>query len=98
MQKIPEKLGVCIDYEATNAALSRAVYSSLMAEEFEATWEDMMKSNETRDNKWLQSLYEDRKRWAPVYLKEIFLAGMFPIQPSDVASFFFDGYLKNKLL
>lgn len=32
MQKIPEKLGVCIDYEATNAALSRAVYSSLRAE------------------------------------------------------------------
>ncbi|KAH1144780.1 hypothetical protein AAZX31_15G002000 [Glycine max] len=96
MQKIPEKLGVCIDYEATNAALSRAVYSSLMAEEFEATWEDMMKSNETRDNKWLQSLYEDRKRWAPVYLKEIFLAGMLPIQPSDVASFFFDGYLNEQ--
>ncbi|TKY47995.1 FAR1-RELATED SEQUENCE 6 [Spatholobus suberectus] len=96
MQKIPEKLAACIEYEAINAALNRAVYSSLRAEEFESTWEDMMKRNEIRGNKWLQSLYEDRKRWAPVYLKEIFLAGMFPIQPRDDVSFFFYGYLNEQ--
>ncbi|XP_027340513.1 protein FAR1-RELATED SEQUENCE 6-like [Abrus precatorius] len=96
MQKIPEKLGALTEYEAINAALNRAVYFSLRAEEFEATWEDMMKSYEMRGHKWLQSLHEDRKRWVPVYLKEIFLAGMFPIQPTDVVSFFFDGYLDEK--
>ncbi|XP_047175955.1 protein FAR1-RELATED SEQUENCE 6-like isoform X1 [Vigna umbellata] len=97
MQKVPEKLGACVQYEAINAALSRAVYSSLRAEEFEATWEDMMKSSEIRGNKWLQSLYEERKRWAPVYLKEIFLAGIFSVQQSDDAvSFFFDGYLDEQ--
>ncbi|KAK7402374.1 hypothetical protein VNO78_14591 [Psophocarpus tetragonolobus] len=93
LQKIPQKLGLCTQYEAISAAFRRAVYSSLRAEEFEATWQHMMKSNQIRGHRWLQSLYEDRKRWAPVYLKEIFLAGMFPIQPSDVVSFFFDGYL-----
>ncbi|XP_061373129.1 protein FAR1-RELATED SEQUENCE 6-like [Gastrolobium bilobum] len=93
MQNIPEKLGTSPEYEAIHADLKRAVYSSLGAQEFEANWEDMMKSNEIRGHKWLQSLYEDRKRWVPVYLKENFLAGMFPIQPSDVVSFFFDGYL-----
>ncbi|XP_020232295.1 protein FAR1-RELATED SEQUENCE 6 [Cajanus cajan] len=96
MQKVPEKLGACVEYEAINAALNRAVYFSLRAEDFEANWEDTMKSNQIRGNKWLQSLYEDRKRWAPVYLKEIFLAGMLPIQPSDVVSFFFDGYLNEQ--
>lgn len=96
MQKIPEKLGALLEYEAINAALNRAVYSSLRAEEFEATWEDMMKINEIRGHKWLQSLYEDRKRWVPVYLKETFLAGMFPIQPSDVVALFFDGYLNEQ--
>ncbi|KAL9323241.1 hypothetical protein ACSQ67_011294 [Phaseolus vulgaris] len=96
MQKVPEKLGACVQYEAISAVLSRAVYSSLRAEEFEATWEDMMKSNEIRGNKWLQSLYEERKRWAPVYLKEIFLAGIFSIPQSDVVSFFFDGCLDEQ--
>ncbi|KAK7270606.1 hypothetical protein RJT34_25901 [Clitoria ternatea] len=96
MQQVPEKLGTSIEYGAISAALNIAVYSSLRAEEFEATWEGMMKINEVRGNKWLQSLYEDRKRWAPVYLKEVFLAGMFPIQPSDVVLFFFDGYLNEQ--
>lgn len=96
MQKIPEKLGASLECEVIGAAFNRAVYSSLRPEEFEATWEDMIKSNGIRGHEWLQSLYEDRKQWVPVYLKEIFLAGMFPIQPSDVVSFFFDGYLNEQ--
>ncbi|KAK7262023.1 hypothetical protein RIF29_28351 [Crotalaria pallida] len=96
MQKIPEKLGALVEYEVINAALNNAVYSSLRAEEFEATWEGMMKINEIRDHEWLQSLYEDRKRWVPVYLKETFLAGMFPFLPSDAVSLFFEGYLNKQ--
>jgi zinc finger SWIM domain-containing protein 3 len=96
MQKVPEKLGGFFEYEAIKAALSRAVYYSLRSEEFEAAWEDMMQHHGLREHKWLQALYEDRKRCVPVYLKEIFLAGMFPTQPSDVVSSFFEGYLDKQ--
>lgn len=95
MQKIPEKLGGLFEYEAIRMALNNAVYYSLRPEEFEATWEDMINHHGIRDHIWLQMLYEDRRRWVPVYLKEIFLAGMFPTQPKEVVEFFFDGYLNR---
>ena len=93
MQKVPEKLGGLYEYEAIRMALNSAVYYSLRPEEFEATWEDMIDHHGIRDHIWLQMLYEDRRRWVPVYLKEIFLAGMFPTQPNEVVESFFDGYL-----
>ncbi|OMO54391.1 hypothetical protein CCACVL1_27823 [Corchorus capsularis] len=93
MQKVPEKLGGLYEYEAIRLALNSAVYYSLRPEEFEAAWEDMVHHHGIRDHIWLQTLYEDRKRWVPVYLKEIFLAGMFPTQPNEVVGSFFDGYL-----
>ncbi|KAF3450906.1 hypothetical protein FNV43_RR06995 [Rhamnella rubrinervis] len=96
MQKVPEKLGGLFEYEAINLALSRAVYHSVKTEEFEAAWEDMVQRHGIRDHKWLQALYEDRKRWVPAYVKELFLAGMFPFQPSEAVSSFFEVYLEKQ--
>ncbi|XP_028063074.1 protein FAR1-RELATED SEQUENCE 6-like [Camellia sinensis] len=93
MKKVPEKLGGLNGYEAIMVALIRAVYHSFRADEFEAAWEDMILRHEIGDHKWLQALYEDRKRWVPVYLKETFLAGMFPIKPSEGVTSFFEGFL-----
>ncbi|KAM1078028.1 hypothetical protein ACFX15_024641 [Malus domestica] len=93
MQKVPEIFGGLFAYEAVKESLSRAVYYSLRVEEFEAAWEDMVQHHGIRDHNWLQALYEDRKRWVPVYLKDIFLAGMFPVQPSEVVSSFFEEFL-----
>ncbi|XP_057514274.1 protein FAR1-RELATED SEQUENCE 6-like [Actinidia eriantha] len=93
MKKVPEKLGGLNEYEAINVALNRAVYHTLRVDEFEAAWEDMIQRYGIRDHKWLQTLYEDRKRWVPVYLKETLLVGMFPIRPSDGSNSFFEGFL-----
>lgn len=93
MQRLPEKLQGLFEYESIKMVLTRAVYHSLRSEEFEAAWEDMINRHGIRDHRWIQTLYEDRKRWAPVYLKEIFLAGMFPIQQNEVLTSFLDGYL-----
>ncbi|KAK3206209.1 hypothetical protein Dsin_020255 [Dipteronia sinensis] len=93
MQKVPEKLKGLFEYEAIRMALNRTVYYSLRPEEFEAAWEDMIQRHGIRDHRWIQTLYEDRRRWVPVYLKEIFLAGMFPIQQIEVSTSLFEGYL-----
>ncbi|XP_059643149.1 protein FAR1-RELATED SEQUENCE 6-like [Cornus florida] len=93
MKRVPEKLGGLHEYEAIKVTLTRAVYHSLRADEFEAAWEDMMRHYGIRDHKWLQTLYEDRRQWVPVYLKETFLAGMFPIYQSEGVASFFEGYL-----
>lgn len=96
MQKIPEKLGGLLEYEAVKAALNRAVYYSLRAEEFDAAWEDINRRYEISGHEWLQGLYEDRKRWVPAYLKENFLAGTFPVEPNGTVSFFFEGFLHKQ--
>ncbi|KAH0982796.1 hypothetical protein GBA52_009973 [Prunus armeniaca] len=93
MQKIPENLGGLFEYEAIKESFSRAVYYSLRVEEFEAAWEDMVQHHGIRDHKWLQALFDDRKRWVPVYLKDIFLAGMSPVQPGEVVSSYFKEFL-----
>lgn len=93
MQKIPQFLGGSLEYEAIRVALSGAVYYSLRADDFEAAWEDMIQCYGLRDHEWLKILHDDRKQWVPAYLKDIFLAGMFPIQQTESVPSIFEGYL-----
>ncbi|KAL5559773.1 hypothetical protein UlMin_035984 [Ulmus minor] len=93
MQRLPEKLGGLNGYEAIKRQLNKAVYNSLKIAEFETYWAEMIKSNGLGDNKWLQALYEERRLWVPVYLKDTFFAGMIPIQESEGLTTFFDGFV-----
>ncbi|KAK9229417.1 hypothetical protein WN944_022379 [Citrus x changshan-huyou] len=88
-----EKLQGLFEYEAIRAALHRAIYHSLRPEEFEAAWEDMIQRHGIKDHGWIQTLYEDRKRWAPVYLKEAYLSGVFSFLQNEVSTSYFEGYL-----
>lgn len=95
LEKLPGELGGLSEYEAIIGAFTRSVYHSLRAVEFESAWEDMMECHGIRHHKWLQILYEDRRRWVPVYVKETFLAGIFPMKESERVSSPFDGYLSK---
>lgn len=93
MQKFPENLGGLLEYEAIKEALTRIVYYFLRPEEFEAAWEEKVQHHGIRDHKWIQALYEDRKRWVPAYVKETFLAGLLPFQQNEMVPSIFEGYL-----
>lgn len=95
MQEVPNKLHGLFEYEAIEVALNKTVYHSLRPEEFETSWEDMIQRHGIREHEWIQTLYEDRRRWAPVYLKETFLAGLFPVHQNDAFTPFFKGYLEK---
>nr|GMD05610.1 protein FAR1-RELATED SEQUENCE 6-like [Ipomoea batatas] len=58
--------------------------------EFVSAWEEMMVSHGIQGQKWLQTLYVDRKRWVPAFLKDVFLAGIFEDKLSP-----FEGYLSK---
>lgn len=90
MQSIPEKLEV-EESDTFRLILNKTVYTSMKVEEFEMGWEEMIQHFGVKDNEWLQSLYEDRERWAPVYLKNTILAGVFTSQP------FFHGHLHHQM-
>ncbi|KAG6741792.1 hypothetical protein POTOM_055071 [Populus tomentosa] len=47
-------------------------------------------------NEWIQSLYMDRKLWVPVYVREVFFAGMNTDQKSGSVNSLFDGYVNAR--
>lgn len=69
--------------DAIRKGLARAVYHSLSVDEFEAAWGDIVESYKLTNLEWLRVLHEDRKRWAPVYLKEVFLAGIVNVKENE---------------
>ncbi|XP_019177027.1 PREDICTED: protein FAR1-RELATED SEQUENCE 6-like isoform X1 [Ipomoea nil] len=93
MRRVPEKLGGLKGYELIKRQLNKAVYSSLKIVEFESFWREMIVQHGLNDNKWLQLLYEDRHKWVPVYLKDVFSVGMIPIKENESLGAFFDGYV-----
>ncbi|MQL90637.1 hypothetical protein Taro_023231, partial [Colocasia esculenta] len=64
---------------------------------FEERWDQILKNyEECNDNEWMKSLYESRLKWAPVFLKDTFFAGMSSSQRSESIHHFFDGFVQSK--
>ncbi|CAH2036493.1 unnamed protein product [Thlaspi arvense] len=96
MRKLPEKLGGLHSYDGVRKAFTKAVYETLKVVEFEAAWGFMVHSFGVIDNEWLRSLYEDRTRWAPVYLKDTFFAGIANARPGETLNPFFERYIHKQ--
>lgn len=85
--------------ELFQTVLNNIIYNPIKVDEFELAWEDMIDRFAVRDNDTLRKLYEDRERWAPVYLKDTFFAGMLTIQPVESTEStvpFFHGYVHRE--
>ncbi|KAG6655026.1 hypothetical protein CIPAW_05G186800 [Carya illinoinensis] len=76
--------------------LLNCVYDSHTVEEFEGSWEVLIQKYNLQDNAWLKSLYAERMYWAPVFMKDVFWAGMSTTQRSESMNAFFDGYVHAK--
>jgi hypothetical protein len=96
MKKIPEKLGGLHEREGIVRMLKRAIYDTIHPDEFEKLWENMIQRFGLMRNVWLQSIYEKRSKWAPVYVKDTFWAGMSTTQRSEGMNAFFDSYVNAK--
>ncbi|KAG8481976.1 hypothetical protein CXB51_026897 [Gossypium anomalum] len=96
MKRVPEKLGGLRNYDAIRKTFVKAVFETLKVIEFEAAWGFMIQHFGVTDHEWLRSLYEDRARWAPVYLKDTFFAGLSASRPGENLSPFFDKYVHKQ--
>ncbi|WRX27357.1 FAR1 DNA binding domain - like 10 [Theobroma cacao] len=98
MQSVLENLGELQESGVFQMILNRIVYDSLKVDEFEMGWDDMIRRFGIADHAWLRSLYEERERWAPVYLKDTFFAGMCSFQSAldDLESRDSDPMLKTR--
>ncbi|XP_038877145.1 protein FAR1-RELATED SEQUENCE 8-like isoform X1 [Benincasa hispida] len=96
MQNILENVGELQESETFHAVLSRTIYDYVKVEEFEMAWEDMIQHFGIKNNECIQSLYDERERWAPVFSKETFFAGMYNCQKGDWIIPFFHGYVHQQ--
>ncbi|KDP20361.1 hypothetical protein JCGZ_06470 [Jatropha curcas] len=97
MSKVPEKLSyVMRQHEIFMTKFNKCVFTSWTNEQFDKRWWKMVERFNLRSDLWFQSLYEDRQRWIPMFLKDKFLAGMSTAQRSESIISLFDKHMQRK--
>lgn len=71
----------------------RCINMAESIDEFESCWESLLQRFDLSDNEWLQSMYNARQQWVPVYLQDTFFGEMSILQGSDSINSYFDGYI-----
>lgn len=97
MGKISDTLNHVIKQnENFMSKFEKCVYRSWTDEEFEKRWHKLVNRFGLQEIELIQSLYEDREKWVPNFMKDVFLAGMSAGQRSESVNTFFDKYVHKK--
>lgn len=98
LERIPETLAHIVKrHEHFVAKFHKCIFKSWTEEQFDLRWWKMVSRFELQEDEWVRSLYEDRKKWVPTYVKDNFLAGMSTTQRSESLNSFFDKYIHKKI-
>ncbi|KAK8499324.1 hypothetical protein V6N12_036973 [Hibiscus sabdariffa] len=76
--------------------LDKCIYRSWTEEQFEKRWWKMVDKFHLREMQWVQSLYEDRKQWVPVFMRDVSFAGLSTALRSDSLCSSFDKYVHGE--
>ncbi|KAL0405203.1 UNVERIFIED_CONTAM: protein FAR-RED IMPAIRED RESPONSE 1 [Sesamum latifolium] len=76
---------------------NKCIFNSLTDEEFDMRWWKMVGRFELQENEWVHSMYVDRKKWVPTFMRDTFLAGLSTYQRSESVNSFFDKYIHKKI-
>ncbi|XP_028778755.1 protein FAR1-RELATED SEQUENCE 4 [Neltuma alba] len=74
--------------------LNKCIYKSWTEEQFERRWWKLVDKFNLRDVEWVQSLYNDRTRWVPTFMKEISFVGLSASSRAESLSALFDNYVQ----
>ncbi|KAA8544449.1 hypothetical protein F0562_022511 [Nyssa sinensis] len=85
---------VCHAHPNFQADLYNCINLTETIEEFELSWDSILDKYDLRRNDWLQSLYNARTQWVPVFFRDSFFAAISPSQ--GLQSSFFDGYVNQQ--
>eukprot|EP00257_Ricinus_communis_P017786 XP_015576308.1 protein FAR1-RELATED SEQUENCE 3 isoform X1 [Ricinus communis] len=90
-----EKLAhVCHAHPNFQVELYNCINLTETIEEFETFWSSIIDKYDLRGNDWLQSLYEARAQWVPVFFRDSFFAMISPNQGFEGS--FFDGFVNQQ--
>ncbi|KAJ0232249.1 Protein FAR-RED ELONGATED HYPOCOTYL 3 [Hirschfeldia incana] len=93
LSKVSESLGHKEDF---TQKFEKCVYKSWKEEDFARRWWEILAEFNLKEDQWMQSLYKDRRKWAPTYMSDVLLAGMSTSQRGDSVNAFLDKYLHKK--
>ncbi|XP_071739974.1 protein FAR-RED IMPAIRED RESPONSE 1-like [Rutidosis leptorrhynchoides] len=96
LKKLPDKLGRHKRYKLVKYKLKKSVYDTFTPIEFETAWNRMLEKCHLENNRWLKGLFDERHRWVPCFVKDIFWAGRSTTQRSESINSFFDKYVNKK--
>ncbi|CAN7111810.1 unnamed protein product [Brassica rapa subsp. narinosa] len=95
--KVSENLAhVAKQHEDFMRKFEKCIYKSWKEEDFARRWWKILAKFGLKEDQWMQSLYEDRRKWAPTYMTDVLLAGMSSSQRGDSVNAFLDKYLHKK--
>ncbi|MED6161510.1 hypothetical protein PIB30_118543 [Stylosanthes scabra] len=78
------------DFEAD---FRKCVNESETIDDFESYWPSLLERYCIMDNEWLQSMYNARQYWVPVYLRDTFFGEISVMDKNECLNSFFDGYV-----
>ncbi|XVE93029.1 hypothetical protein REPUB_Repub01dG0154700 [Reevesia pubescens] len=61
--------------------------------EFESSWISLLERYFVMDNEWLQSMYNARKQWVPVYMRDTFFGELSITEGNGGLNSFFEGFV-----
>ncbi|XVE78849.1 hypothetical protein DITRI_Ditri14bG0011100 [Diplodiscus trichospermus] len=97
LEKLPRHLEyLSLWHDSLMLKFDKCIYRSWTEEQFEKRWWKMVDKFHLREMQWLQSLYDDRKQWVPVFMRDISFAGLSTASRSDSLSSSFDKYVHGE--
>ncbi|XP_021686198.1 protein FAR-RED ELONGATED HYPOCOTYL 3 isoform X1 [Hevea brasiliensis] len=95
--KVSENLSQVIKrHENFMAKFEKCIFRSWTNDEFVKRWLKILDRFELRENDVMQSLFEDRELWVPIYMRDAILAGMSTVLRSESLNSYFDKYVHKK--
>ncbi|KAK1591500.1 hypothetical protein Q3G72_008684 [Acer saccharum] len=94
LNKFSEKLNEVV-YRNHYNDFKQCIWDSYSKEEFELKWMEAIGRSMLHDNTWLQSVYEMRAKWVPVFVNHVFSAGMTNSQRVETCHGFFKRWTKT---
>lgn len=97
VEKIPRQLNyLTMWHDSFVAKFNKCIYRSWTEQQFKKRWLKLLDRFKLREDEWFQSLYEDRTRWAPVFIRGISFAGLSTSSRSESLNSLFDKYIPRE--
>ncbi|KAK7299776.1 hypothetical protein RJT34_10603 [Clitoria ternatea] len=84
---------LCESHPAFETEFKKCVNENETVDEFESYWHSLLERFDVMDNEWLQSMYNAREHWVPVYLRDTFFGEISLNEGSECLNIFFDGHV-----